>query len=97
MGRVPILAVDNLGEKGVVMGVLPEMAWAVSLMDVPVLVVMFLAGLLIVLPFWMICKKAGFTPALSLLMLVPVANIILPFYLAFASWPALRPRDHQTP
>ncbi len=23
-------------------------------------------------------------------MLVPVANIILPFYIAFADWPALR-------
>jgi hypothetical protein len=72
------------------MGALPEMAWAVGLMDVPILVGVALGGLLVVLPFWMICKKAGFAPALALLMLVPVANIILPFYLAFASWPALQ-------
>jgi hypothetical protein len=53
----------------------------------------FLFTLLVtVLPFWMICKKAGFPGALSLLMLVPIANIILPFYLAFADWPALRQR-----
>jgi hypothetical protein len=49
-----------------------------------------IAILVSVVPFWMICKKAGFPPALSLLMLVPVANVVLPFYIAFAEWPALR-------
>ena len=43
-----------------------------------------------VIPFWMICKKAGFPPALSLLMLVPIANVVLPFYIAFAEWPAFK-------
>ena len=42
-----------------------------------------------ILPFWMIFKKAGFHPALSLLMLVPLANIAMLFVLAFARWPAL--------
>jgi hypothetical protein len=46
--------------------------------------------LLTVLPFWKICSKAGFPGALSLLMLIPIGNIILLFYLAFAEWPALR-------
>jgi hypothetical protein len=46
--------------------------------------------LLNVLPFWMICKKAGFPPALSLLMVVPIANVVLPFYIGFAEWPAHR-------
>jgi len=50
-----------------------------------------------VLPFWMICKKAGFPGALALLMLVPLANLILPFYLAFAAWPALRPPGPAAP
>ncbi len=46
---------------------------------------MMIIGVLIpVIPFWKICTKAGFPGALSLLMLVPVANIILPFYIAFA-------------
>jgi hypothetical protein len=49
-----------------------------------------LGVLMTVIPFWKICAKAGFPGALSLLMLVPVANIILPFYIAFADWPALR-------
>ena len=46
--------------------------------------------LMTVVPFWFICRKAGFPGALSLLMIVPVGNIVLPFVLAFAEWPALR-------
>lgn len=48
-----------------------------------------LGAILTVIPFWKICSKAGFPGALSLLMLVPVANLILPFYIAFAKWPVL--------
>ena len=46
--------------------------------------------LLTVIPFWKICTKAGFPGPLSLLMIVPVANAILPFYIAFADWPVLK-------
>ena len=58
-----------------------------------IVVVLFLSAigaLLTVIPFWKICSKAGFPGALSLLMLVPIANIVLPFYVAFAQWPALK-------
>ena len=59
-----------------------------------VIFMVFLMGLfgilLTVIPFWKICTKAGFPGPLSLLMIVPVANIILPFYIAFADWPALK-------
>ena len=58
-------------------------------MGVFFLVAIPLTLILVVLPFWKICSKAGFPGALSLLMLVPVANVVLPFYLAFAKWPAL--------
>ncbi|MEJ2604621.1 MAG: hypothetical protein P8172_15280 [Gammaproteobacteria bacterium] len=42
---------------------------------------------LIVIPFWRICQKAGYPGALGLLMIVPIANLILLYYLAFATWP----------
>ena len=42
-----------------------------------------------VLLFWKICTKAGFPGPLALLMIVPLANVALLFYLAFAPWPAL--------
>ena len=51
-----------------------------------------------VIAFWKICSRVGFDGALGLLMLLPIANIILPLYVAFAKWPALTqkqevPRD----
>ena len=39
------------------------------------------------------CKlfsKAGYSWALGLLLLVPIANIVVPFFLAFADWPILK-------
>lgn len=52
-----------------------------------------LGAILTVIPFWKICAKAGFPGALSLLMLVPLANVIFPFYIAFAQWPVLEQKD----
>ena len=57
------------------------------------LVILFISTLAYILPviaFWKICSKAGFPAALGLLMIIPIANIILPLYLAFTPWPALR-------
>ena len=55
-----------------------------------VLFIAAVAGVLPVVAFWKICSKAGFPGPLGLLMLVPIANIILPFYIAFAEWPVLK-------
>ncbi len=52
---------------------------------------MLFVGLIVttitVLIFCMIFSKAGYSWALGLLMLVPIANIIMAFFLAFADWP----------
>ncbi len=40
-----------------------------------------------ILIFCKIFSKAGYCWALGLLMLVPIANIIMPFILAFGDWP----------
>jgi len=50
----------------------------------------FLALIVIAIKVLIFCKifsKAGYCWALGLLMLVPIANIIMPFVLAFADWP----------
>jgi hypothetical protein len=48
-----------------------------------------------VIPFWFICKKAGFSPALSLLNLVPfcLGTLVLVYFLAFANWKPLSERE----
>ena len=40
-----------------------------------------------VLIFCKIFSKAGYSWALGLLILIPIANIIMAFFLAFADWP----------
>jgi len=54
---------------------------------IPIIGIAFLVGVAIILiPFWFICKKAGFSPWLSLLNLIPPCNLVLLYILAFAEW-----------
>jgi hypothetical protein len=53
-------------------------------------VVVIAGGLLTVVPFWFIFRKAGYHPALSLLMMVPFVDIVMKFFLAFSDWPSLK-------
>jgi len=49
-----------------------------------------LGALLTVVPYWFILKKAGFHPALSLLVIIPLGSVVMRFFLAFAEWPSLK-------
>jgi hypothetical protein len=61
-----------------------------------ILFIVFFIVILSVLPFWKIFGKAGFSPWLSVLMLVPVVQIVLLYFIAFADWPALQQPNRQT-
>lgn len=52
-----------------------------SIFVIPAIIIGFI-------PFWFICKKAGFSPLLSLLNFVPfgLGTLILVYVLAFAEW-----------
>lgn len=60
----------------------------------PELIMILFVGVIValvgVLPFWFICKKAGLSPWLSLIVVIPFGVLVLPFILAFIEWPALR-------
>jgi hypothetical protein len=45
---------------------------------------------LVVIPYWKIWQRTGHSGAWGLLMLVPLANVISLWVLAFKEWPALR-------
>jgi hypothetical protein len=65
----------------------PEQARKIAMIFLgvmPIIIVVALA--VVILPFWFICKKAGFSPWLSLLNIVPFGNIVLIYVLAFADW-----------
>lgn len=50
--------------------------------------VMLVWAVIVVIPFWRICQKAGYPGALGLLVIVPLVNLVFLYYLAFATWPA---------
>ena len=52
--------------------------------------VAFIVLVILAIKLLICCKifsKAGYSWALGLLMLIPIVNIIMAFYLAFADWP----------
>lgn len=48
---------------------------------------------LIVIPFWQLFSKAGYSGWFSLLMLLPLINVIALYVFAFSDWPAIRARS----
>ena len=73
-------------------------AWLLGLGSVVVFAIVLvhlLFSLLLIIPTWRICTRAGFSGALSLFHLVPViGSFIVMLILAFSTWPAgeARPR-----
>jgi hypothetical protein len=53
----------------------------------PEILILAVVAVVVVLPVSRICKRAGFSPWLGLATLVPAANVLLLWYLAFAEWP----------
>lgn len=52
------------------------------------ILVLMAQGLVLILPLWIMHKRAGFNPAFSLLVFVPfVGPIISILFLAFVPWP----------
>ncbi len=51
---------------------------------------MLLISAIVVLPFFRICTKAGYSGWLSLLVLIPIVNMVFVYFLGFSEWPSLR-------
>lgn len=54
------------------------------------LLMMIVFAIIIILPFWFIFSKAGYSKWLSLLLVIPVVNLIMIYFLAFSKWPILK-------
>lgn len=52
------------------------------------LVLILIVGALLIWPMWRILDKAGFTPALALIALIPFGFVVLYLVLAFVPWPS---------
>ncbi len=65
----------------------PAMVQKIMLTMLPFLFLFVLVALaIVIIPFWFICKKAGFSPWLSLLNVIPLGNLVLLYVLAFSDW-----------
>jgi hypothetical protein len=51
---------------------------------------MLLMLAIVVVPFFRICTKAGYSGWLSLLVLIPMVNVVFVYFLGFSEWPSLR-------
>ena len=47
-----------------------------------------IAIIIAIIPFWRICARVGYSPWLSLLIAIPLVNLIFIYFLAFSDWPA---------
>ena len=73
-------------------------AFALMTLIIFAILVALIVTAIMILIYCKVFSKAGYSWALGLLMLVPIANIIMPFVLAFGDWPIqkeLRSLRHQ--
>lgn len=61
-----------------------------------IVVILALSLVAVVWPAARICRRAGFSPWLGVLIVVPLANILLLWFVAFSPWPAM-PHGQQLP
>jgi len=67
-----------------------DMQFSAVFMVLVIVLAVFLSLIVAAVKVLIACKifgKAGYHWALGFLLLVPIVNIVLPFYLAFADWP----------
>ena len=68
------------------------MAWILSIGTIvlfSILIGHLLLALVLIIPTWRICTRAGFSGALSLFHLVPlIGSFIVMAMLAFSTWPS---------
>ena len=54
------------------------------------LVLLIVLAIVIVVPYWRISEKAGYSGWLSLLILIPGINLVYVYFLGFSNWPSLQ-------
>jgi len=47
-----------------------------------------IGAIIAIIPFWRICTRVGYSPWLSLLIAIPLVNLIFIYFLAFSDWPS---------
>ena len=56
----------------------------------PEIIIVLVAAVVFIWPATRICKKAGYSPWLGIAIIIPLANLLLLWFLALADWPSRR-------
>ncbi|MBF23600.1 MAG: hypothetical protein CML18_08405 [Pusillimonas sp.] len=51
---------------------------------------MLVFAIVAIIPAWRICQRIGYPGALGVLIVIPLVNLFLLYFLAFSEWPANR-------
>ncbi len=62
-----------------------------------IILVMFVMLAVSIVPYWKIFERAGFSGPLSLLMIVPIANLIVLYVVAFSPWKTIVSSSYYVP
>ena len=54
---------------------------------------MLVMAVAVVVPVWRICQRTGYPGWIGVLILIPMVNLALLYFLAFANWPANKAGD----
>ncbi|MFC4257498.1 hypothetical protein ACFOZ5_00470 [Marinobacter lacisalsi] len=50
-------------------------------------------AIVVVVPVWRICQRIGYPGWMGILILIPMINLFLLYFIAFADWPNNRIKD----
>lgn len=45
-------------------------------------------AVLVIVPVWRICQRAGYPGWLSMFIVIPMLNLVFLYFIAFSDWPA---------
>lgn len=48
---------------------------------------MLMIALIVIIPTWRICQRIGYSGWMGLLILFPLINLVLFYFIAFSDWP----------
>ncbi len=54
---------------------------------------MLMFAIVVVIPVWRICQRTGYPGWLGILILIPIANLVLLYFIAFSNWTADKMRS----
>ena len=55
---------------------------------------MLVIAIVVVIPAWRICQRTGYPGWMGILILIPIVNLVLLYFIAFADWPAGKAGNH---